>query len=719
MNQKPHSLLEKYIVRTPILSSEVLHDISSEKIKEVCNDRMVSEAIFLASPELHAEMQKYLTDQDYDNPRLELSLLKYVSRMSYRCTPFGLFAGISVGKLNGKTKIELNDVNQYKRTTRLDMNYLCSLVQELENITEIRNNLLYFPNNSLYEIGNKYRYVEYRYKNSVRHHYMIAIDASIYIEKVLKLAEKGAKIKDLAEAIISTEISLEDAENFINNLIDNQILLSSISPTVSGGDYLTHIYQNTGVSWLKEIKNLVNQLDQNVFQNDLEPYKKIIAFLRQFEIPFNKKFLFQTDLVATAKSNELDTQVAKDVQKGVAVLNKLTSRTKNQKLEQFKKAFYDRYEDEEIPLSIALDVETGIGYDQNHKGAFDVCPLIDDLRLSGTNKSTTQPYYQYNLGKADSLIHQKFMTAKSNNSYEIELTDNDLKDLNENWNDLPTTFPVMCSVFEGDDKPMITIIDTGGPSASYLLGRFSHTGPEVKEILNEIVEKEEKEDRVLAEIVHLPESRTGNILYRNTLRKNEIAYLAQSNLATEQQIHISDLYISIQNDTIFLRSKKLNKYVEPRMANAHSYEDTPLPIYQFLGDMQTQNLCSSVNFNWGPSLADQAFYPRVRYNNVILSAARWRINEKEIKGLHDQDSLIKWQEKNKIPSVFLLTDYDNELVINLENKISREMFLSEIKNKKNILLKENLYNEFDSTVKKGKHSYNNEFIFSLYQEKSC
>ncbi len=35
MNPKPHSLLEKYIVRTPILSNEVLTDISSEKIKEI------------------------------------------------------------------------------------------------------------------------------------------------------------------------------------------------------------------------------------------------------------------------------------------------------------------------------------------------------------------------------------------------------------------------------------------------------------------------------------------------------------------------------------------------------------------------------------------------------------------------------------------------------------------------------------------------------------
>ncbi len=716
MNTKPYSLLEKYILRTPILSNEVLSNISSEKIKEVCHDPIVSEAIFLASPELHAEMQKYLSDQEYDNPKLELSLLKYICRMGHRCTPFGLFAGISVGQLSEKTAIEFEEVSDYKRATRLDMNYLCSLVQELENIPEIRSNLLYFPNNSLYEIGNKYRYVEYKYKNAIRHHYMIAIDASRYISKVVDLAEKGAKIKDLAQAIVSEDISFEDAENFINNLIDNQILLSSISPTVSGEDYLDYIYKNTGVTWLAEIKKRIQQLDKDVFHEDMSPYQNIIDLLSKLKIPFNKKFIFQTDLVAVTKENELNKDISKDVLKGISILNKLTSRRKNPRLESFKKAFYERYEDEEVPLSIALDVETGVGYNQKHKGTFDVCPLIDDLILTNTNTGASQSYYKHDLGKVDTMIYNKFLDATSNNAYEMVFEDKELKEFTENWNDLPATFPVMCSIFESDHKEtMISLFDTGGPSASYLLGRFSHTSSDIKEILYEIVEKEEKEDRILAEIVHLPESRTGNILYRNPIRKHEIAYLAKSNLPSEKQLHISDLWISIQNNTIFLRSKKLNTYVEPRMANAHNYEDSPLPVYQFLGDMQTQNVCNTLNFTWGPNVSDQTFFPRVRYKNVILSPAQWHLKQKEIKQLQDQSALTKWQEKHKIPSVFLLTDHDNELVINLENELSRKMFLSEIKNKNRIVLKENLYNEFDSSIKKGKHSYNNEFIFSLYQ----
>ncbi|WP_242499181.1 AraC family transcriptional regulator [Flavobacterium sp. 140616W15] len=61
------------------------------------NNEDVSEAICIASPELHQEMLKIINNDSLEvSKSLILSLAKYVIRMGARCTPFGLFSGCSM-----------------------------------------------------------------------------------------------------------------------------------------------------------------------------------------------------------------------------------------------------------------------------------------------------------------------------------------------------------------------------------------------------------------------------------------------------------------------------------------------------------------------------------------------------------------------------------------------------------------------------------------------
>jgi lantibiotic biosynthesis protein len=82
-------------------------------------------------------------------------------RMSSRSTPFGLFAGCSICQIGGSTQIALPTVNEYKRHTRLDMNYLCALAKDLAQHSVIKEKIKYFPNSSIYAFGEQLRYVEY------------------------------------------------------------------------------------------------------------------------------------------------------------------------------------------------------------------------------------------------------------------------------------------------------------------------------------------------------------------------------------------------------------------------------------------------------------------------------------------------------------------------------------------------------------------------------
>jgi len=219
---------------------------------------------------------------------------------------------------------------------------------------------------------------------------------------------------------------------------------------------------------------------------------------------------------------------------------------------------------------------------------------------------------------------------------------------------------------------------------------------------------------------HLPESRTGNILFRPSFRKYEIPYLANSMLEKDNQLDVSDLMVSIKNDEVTIRSKKLNKRVLPRLGNAHAYQFKALPIYQFLGDLQFQNINNSLNFDWGELKTEFTFLPRVTYQGIILSTAEWNFLDKEVEkfSVNTETTLATWREKYKVPDLVLLVEGDNELLINLKDPLAVNILLTEAKKAGRLTLKEFLFSKDRPLVQGEKTApYTNEFIAFLLKEK--
>ena len=107
----------------------------------------------------------------------------------------------------------------------------------------------------------------------------------------------------------------------------------------------------------------------------------------------------------------------------------------------------------------------------------------------------------------------------------------------------------------------ITLQPPSGPSGGNLLGRFCHLHPEIEKLTRSILEEEEAHhpDAVFAEIVHLPESRIGNILMRPMLRKYEIPYLCGTTLDKEFQIPVSDLLVGIEGNKVVTPVKAIEQ----------------------------------------------------------------------------------------------------------------------------------------------------------------
>jgi len=184
-----YNILNTFLFRTPYFSFSALPEFEKKM-----NEPVFSEMLQIATPDLSEVIEQ-------GSDRAQYSAYRYYQRACTRPTPFGLFAGCSMGTVGECTNILLSEQKKYKRTTRLDMNYICALTQMIERDRNIREQLHYYVNSSTYAAGNYLRYVEYNYRKTRRVHRITQCENSEYLQKVLTLAKDGARFAELAATL--------------------------------------------------------------------------------------------------------------------------------------------------------------------------------------------------------------------------------------------------------------------------------------------------------------------------------------------------------------------------------------------------------------------------------------------------------------------------------------------------------------------------------------
>lgn len=301
-----YKYFDKVVIRTPLFPLGALL-----KSEDLLASKEFEEAIKIASPEM--SRAKGATNKDKNKAgKAEISFHKYFARSSTRCTPFGLFAGCSTVPVSeNETGIVLPATDKYRRCTRLDMQYLCALIRHLENNPEIRLLLRFYPNDSIYSIAGQLRYMEYHYKNTSRSHHIASIEQDEYVATILEAAKKGLKPHDLALLLTSDDIDIDDALEFVNEMIDNQVLKSELDPSVVGEDTLTvlisklkQIGENDIVNKLIEIKSILTDIDNTPIGESTDMYDGIVDIIKSIGVGYEEKFLFQTDMYALLENRK-------------------------------------------------------------------------------------------------------------------------------------------------------------------------------------------------------------------------------------------------------------------------------------------------------------------------------------------------------------------------------------------------------------------------------
>jgi lantibiotic biosynthesis protein len=728
-----------FAVRTPLLPIEAwlswcerADDPDGQRavLRALVADPAVREALFVGSPDLEGAVGAWEREPDGERGRrVERAVLRYVSRMATRPTPFGLFAGTGVGTIGDRTQLTLVARSAYRRRTRLDGGYLDGLATALAGEPALRGAMRYRPNSSLYATAGRLRYVESRREDSgatsggpagssrrdefSRAYTLSDVADTPYLRATLARAEGagGATATELADALASSAegITVEAATRYVEELIENQLLLPELPLPITGPEPIGPLEVAlraqhpagspgaTAADRLAAVRAGIEALDAAGLGAGPGRYRALAGELAALPAPVAESRLFQVDLFKPAAEAVLGRTVVAEIARGVELLHRLHRATPDG-LTRFRARFVERYEGRAVPLPEALDDESGVGLDDGG----DVEPLLRTLDLGTAPARAPEVAW----GEYETLLLARLADALATGAQEIVLERPDVDALAAAVVPPPpppadalaamatVVAPSPEAIDRGDFRVHLHGVD--GPSGARLLGRFCHGDAELCRCVAAHLRAEEAldPDALYAEVVHSPAGRVGNLLLRPLLREHEIVYLGHSGAPRERQIAAADLLVSVEGDQVVLRLAADGRRVVPRLTSAHNYAlRTNLATYRLLGALQAQGRWGGGHWEWG-ALASAPFLPRVRAGRLVLALARWatpRAELRPLEALHGAalvDAVRQWRARRHVPRHAAVVEVDNVLPLDLESALGAEAFVHLAKQGGSVVLQE-------------------------------
>ena len=657
--------LPGFLLRVPLWPVSVLDKLPERftglipYLTQLYEDPWIREAVNYQSPDLGLQIDRVLrANESLDShPRMWLALLKLICRLSVNPVPFGLSAGSGLGSFGPQTRMILSGPVSHTRRDKVDFGHLLDTARRILSDPEILEELTWFPDTTLYRVGNQWHYIEKSCNSRLgRVEFQVsAAEDQGLLGELFALCREGCRLAVLRKFLLGKGNEIEDVQEFIESLIGSGILVSELEPVVCGEDY-------TGI-----LEPFCNRLGFSVVQGPQIPVK--------------------TDILLSAKKLQLSDSLVQSIVTGIRLMRWLSEGRKTDGLIRFREAFIRRYGSAQVLLPQLLDPEIGIGLTGAADGYYnDPAAWIDDLDWS--RSADPIPIESSEPKKNERLLPGTL--SKDGLYHEIEASDlpNDPA-----WaGDLPDQFWCVGELFlneRGQESVFLSHATGGNPA--HLASRLAADDPAVHDWIKSMIREAPTkfDDCLEAEVVHVPSGRAGNILRRPSFFEYEIPYMAHSAKPHARIIRIEDIRVSVIDNRVILFSNRHQKRIIPRMTTTYNPDHENLPVYRFLSRVINQDMES----DWIPYRdSGSLFSPGIRFRNLVLLPPSWRviadelINEIHPKSQHtDPDGIRAWRTSRSIPvkTVWMegdkphLVDFDNEsLVLNFWEDLRRNKKLT-------------------------------------------
>src|SRR5690606_32558397 len=396
--------------------------------------------------------------------KIRFTVWKYFNRAKFRATPFGHFGAF--------TPLSLKSTSESLKLSRE------LIVHEFPDWSDINDHIDFSSveyvrtNTSVYLIGDDLRYLR-SYKASFK---LSSIEYHELAYSLLMFCNTARSREEVYDFLQGQELNRKISNNFVQQLLELQLLVSDRHPNIIGEDYSNRL----GLVSRSEIKYIISErslLAGSLYSPALKPLNRLIALLSYCVPP----------------------QQPPDI-------------------DSFKKRFYSRFENRTVPLLLALDPEKGIGYgDLEHEIAED--NIADKLSALNNNESRPQSV-NLNYNRLTRFILEKIFSGKAVDLSELEIPEGSIA------HSLSPTFSAQIELV--DD--FILLKSIGGTSAATLSGRFTIASEQVQHDAKELAKAEEvhNPDILFFDIAYQSERNIDNVNRRCQIYDYEMPIIGWS-----------------------------------------------------------------------------------------------------------------------------------------------------------------------------------------------
>ncbi|WP_316801049.1 thiopeptide-type bacteriocin biosynthesis protein [Pedobacter frigidisoli] len=501
-------------------------------------------------------------------PKIYFTVWKYFNRAKFRSTPYGTFASFSILKDAFSTDVKPVVISQEQQLTSLvDWPLKNDINFDFNQL--IANNCLLFSNSSFYLLPDTLRYIACT--NGLFE--LAEIEQDDFVLQILDACLAPLRVNDLADQLGLDETGTAGLHDLLREMHELQLIFTNYDANIIGEDYFNRIgLKREAVSPAYIIAE--RNARGSISAQDLQTIPEAIAFLQ--------------GILPSGEREALKLFIAK---------------------------FVKKFEGKEVPLMQALDPEIGVGYDElEHAGNGD--DLITQLSIRK----------QKTLDGRDvkALISQKISTQQFEDGETIFLDKLSVQP-REKGNPLPNSISMLLRLADG----LIFADQIGGPTANALSGRFTMASDTVDTYCKQIsaIEQNANPDVLFFDVAYMVEATVDNINRRKLVYQHQLSILNFDTSA--EPLSLNDIQISIINSEIVLRSKSLNKRIVPKMASAYNYTRSDLSVFRMLCDLQHHHAQTSLSLPLDGLFPELDNYPRLQYQNVVLSARKWKLNKRD------------------------------------------------------------------------------------------